>query len=461
MPSFRPHVQLVLLPVVVLWMTSARGQERISLSEAVQLALKNNPQLQLEEAKVAESEATRKSIRGLYGPKLMVEGNIMVWDSELPFEMDMPEMDFDQLEAKCPGISLMQPTLPCFADMFNLGNIRDQITGQLNVTLAQPLTPLLPIHNGYLATKHMAEASALDQRSKRAEVAFEVSQAYLQLMQAQKFAEVAKTGVDQVAAHLKRARHYYTAGMIGKQDVLKAQLEHARAKEGVIKTRYSISLARSAVALQLGLPLDRQIVPTEEVVDPPQPFSLSLEECIRRAEEQRSELKSMQHKQQAARAGERRAMWELGPDITAVATYQHTRGQGTFFPENAFFVGGMLKWELWGWGHRYYKMKAAQKKISQAQVGARLLRDGIRIQTKKAYLDLQQSREALAVARAAIQEAAENFRIEEKRFEANANTSTDVLDAHLALTRAKLSYTTALYGYYIARAGLNRAMGQW
>ena len=64
------------------------------------------------------------------------------------------------------------------------------------------------------------------------------------------------------------------------------------------------------------------------------------------------------------------------------------------------------------------------------------------------------------MARVAITEAEENFRIEKKRFDASANTSTEVLDAQLALTRAQLSYTTSLYGYYIARAALLRAMGR-
>jgi outer membrane protein TolC len=344
---------------------------------------------------------------------------------------------------------------------FSLGNIRDQVTSQIDLTLAQPLTPLLQIHKGYQALKHMEKAQELDHQSKQAEVAYQISETYFKLLQTMQLTEVAQTGVEQVSAHLKRAEHFYVAGLIGKQDVLKAKLELARAQERVIKARYGTSLVTSALALHMGLSPDAEIEPTEKVTDPPAPFAPSLEECIQRATKQRPELKSVAQKQEAAQAGKQRALWDMIPSISAVASYQHQEGMGALSPKNAFFVGGILEWDIWDWGKKYYGMRAEQQKVQQAQLGERMLRDGVHIQAKKAFLELEQAKEALNVARAAIVEAEENFRIEQRRFDANANTSTDVLDAQLALTRAKLTNTTSLYDYYIARAALLRAMGEW
>jgi len=449
---------------------------RLSLSDAIRMAMKRNPELALEEAKVEEAEATRKSTRGLYGPRLMMEGNLLVWDSPLAFELNLPDASQTDLNAALGQLNLTpQETgtlmkysdllglfpklMPLFFD-FDLGNIRDQVTAQLSFTLAQPLTPLLQIHNGYRATSNVVQAVRLEHKGKAQEVAHKVSKTYFQLMQARQLAEVAQTGVDQVEAHLKQARHFYVAGLIGKQEVLKAQLELARAKERVIKARTGVSLASSALALLLGLDLDQEFTLTEQVVDPPKSFPRRLRQCLEQALRQRTEIKAMQRRQQAAEHGRKSAMWDMLPQISAVATYQHTQGQGTFSPENSFFAGGVLKWDLWDWGNKYYAARAALHRRRQAELGQRLLREGVQLQTKQAFLELRQSEEALTVGRVAITEAEENFRIEKRRFEANANTSTDVLDAQLALTRAKLSYTTALYGYYIARASLLHAMGQ-
>lgn len=466
------RTQLLIVVTVLLASPTARAERRLTLEQAVDLALKQNPELRLVQARVDEAASSRKSARGLWGPQLRVEGNVFVWDSALKFDLGLPDTSdpnaLDDILARFPedqrqqaGLTLMKYSdlFGVMVPLFDLGNIRDQVTAQVTVTLAQPLTQLLQVNAGHTATQRLEQAAMLDQAGKRAHVAAEVRKAYLQLMQASRFEKIARTGVAQVEAHLKQARHFHAAGLIGKQDVLKAQLELARARERVIKARYGVSLARSALARHLGLSLDARVVPTEKVADPPPAFGNSLRQCVRTALEQRTDLKATRKRHEAAEAGRSRAKWALLPELTAAANYQFTEGQGTFFPRNAFFVGGILTWEVWDWGKKYYEMQAAGHKARQAELGQRLLRDGIQLQTKKAYLDLKQSEEALEVARTAITEARENYRIETKRYEANAATTTDVLDAQLALTRAELTYTTSLYGHYIARAELKRAMG--
>lgn len=445
--------------IILVFPTPLFAERSLSLTQAIQLAIQNNPELRLEEAKVNEAELRQKSTRGLYGPRLAVEGNVLVWDSALAFKLGgMPPLEsFTQDEQNI--VNKYGDLFQILPKIFDFGNLRDQVTAQFQVSLAQPLTPLLQIHQGYQATKNLTEAAAWDSLGKRVEVLGSVKDNYLRLMQAQRFVEVAQTGVEQVSQHVKRAQQFNMAGLIGKQEVLKAQVELARAKERLINAKYGVSLASSALALQIGLPGESRIVPNEKVTDPPPPLPQALSNWIQKALNNRSELKSITNKQQAAVADHKRSQWDMIPQISAVATYQHTQGQGVFSPPHAAFAGGVLKWDVWDWGNKYYAARTAAAKVQQAEMGKRILHDAIMIQTKQAYLELRQSEEALIVARAAIKEAEENFRIEQRRFEANANTTTDVLDAQLALTRAQLSYTTALYGYYIARNGLHRAIG--
>jgi outer membrane protein TolC len=454
---------LPLLALLVLCPGAARAERKLSLAEATRLALAQNPELRLEDAKVTEAEARQKSTGSNWGPKLLLDANLLVWNDSQKFELAMPTMEDIATKLKPTDLATLvkySDLLALMPYLFDLGNIREQVTAQIQLTLAQPLTPLLQVREGHKATRMLTEATTLDRQTKREEIVYKVKEGYLKLMQVQRLAEVAQTGVDQVSEHLKRARQFQAAGLIGKQEVLKAQVELARARERVIKARYGISLSSSALGMLLGLPLEERIVPTEKVVDPPPSRSGELGALMRQAGEQRAELKSMEKKREAALADEKRTRYDLVPQLSAIATYQHTEGQGTLMPKNSFFFGGILKWEVWDWGGKYYAAKAARARVAQAELGQRLLREGVALQTKKAFLDLEQSREELEVARTVIAEAEEAYRIEQKRFAANANTSTDVLDAQLSLTRANLSYTTALYGYYIARAALERAVGE-
>ena len=458
----------------------ARAQQKLTLAEAVKLALKQNTQIRLEKIKVAEADATRKSTRALYGPRLILDANVLVWDSEQSFDFDISSLfnvDMSKLDPTKLGLTPTElTTLLKYNDLLQLVpklltgmtggmespgmTVRDQVTAQVQVVLAQPLTPLLQIHKGYAATRHMKRAAGQNLAARRVTVAQQVTDIYLKLMQAKRFVALADTGVKQVTAHLARAKHFHKAGLIGKQQVLKAQLELARARERSIKARYGVSLATSGLAMLMGLSPMARVVPTEVVQDPPPPQGKSLTQCIATGLVSRGELKALASTHKAAVAGKDAARWGMLPQLSMMATYQHNWGQDTFMPTDVFFAGGMLRWEMWDWGQKYYSMKAAGLRARQAELGMRLLRDGVIMQIKKSYLDLKQADEALKVSRKAIKEAEENFRIEQRRFESNANTSTEVLDAQLALIRTQLTYTSSLYSHYMARASLKAAMGQ-
>lgn len=476
--ALRAPLRWALVALLVLTTTPAAAR-KLTLKQAVDLALTQNHQLQMEQSKVAEADAQRKSTRGLFGPSVTVDGNILVWDSPLAFDLGLPSFDLASMQdpAKLAELVAQYGLTPAelaalganqdllsglfkFFD-FDLDNIRDQVTGEIGVTVAQPLTPLLQIYSGYKAQKSMAQSARLDAETKRLDVVFEVTRGYLQLKQAQRFVTIAGSGVEQVEAHLAQAEQYQQAGLIGTQEVLKAKLELARAKQGVIQARTGVSLASAALALHLGLSPRETIEPVEQLKDPPAPMADTLEACIDAALGQNVELRALEAKTAAAQAGKDAATWETFlPQISAVANYKHTEGQGTLMPKDAFFVGGILSWNVWSWGNKYYAMEAARAKVKQAEQGKKLLRNGVVLKVQKAFLELRQAEASLAVSRAAIAEAEENLRIEKKRFESQAATSTDVLDARLALTRAEASHATALYGYYVSAAELRRAMGR-
>jgi outer membrane protein TolC len=238
-----PLLAFSLMSLSLIFSPPAHADRRLSLRQAAALAVAENPELRLEDAKILEARARQKSTRGLYGPKLMADVSLLVWDSALTFKFDTSTLasGFEPSSLSKLGLtSAEMATLSKYSDVlalapkllsnFDLGNIRDQLTFQMQLILAQPLTPLLQIHEGYKATEHLTASTILDKASKQSEVVNKVAEIYLQLMQAQRLVEVAQTGVDQVSEHVKRARQFLNAGLIGRQDVLKAQVQLARAR---------------------------------------------------------------------------------------------------------------------------------------------------------------------------------------------------------------------------------------
>jgi len=79
---------------------------------------------------------------------------------------------------------------------------------------------------------------------------------------------------------------------------------------------------------------------------------------------------------------------------------------------------------------------------------------------RQRWLDLASSRAAVAAALDAVNAAAEARRVVGERFASGVATSTDVLDAQVALLQAELDRTQALASVKLAEARLNRALGR-
>jgi outer membrane protein TolC len=59
-----------------------------------------------------------------------------------------------------------------------------------------------------------------------------------------------------------------------------------------------------------------------------------------------------------------------------------------------------------------------------------------------------------------VKAAEENLRVSEERYRAQVTTSTEVLDAQTQLTQARINYFGALYDHHLAKARLQRAVGE-
>ncbi len=414
----------------------------LTLDEAVTLALSHSRAIQKAQAQVAELDATRKSTRGAFLPTLKVNANVFVWDSELPFDLG----DLGKILA-----NFIPPGTPAMS----FGNIRDQVTSTISVTLAQPLTPLWQISKGYSAIKHGKRAAQEMVKKSRVDVAADTRKAYIQLKQAQAGVKIAQSAVAQVQAQLKVAKAFFDAGVLEKKEVLKAEVGLARARGALVQTRAGFQLAQAALALKLGLGPDDPIDARERFGEP-SPQTKTFGQYLQEALTQRPMLAAVKAQQASAHAQTSAAKGALIPTIVALATYQHSEGQGFIMPKNAFFAGGTLSWSF-DWGKDYYKLAAAKSKVRQTELDEKRLKDGIFLQVKQAFLALQTARQQLVIARAAITQAQEAFRIEESKFKQASATTTDVLNAQLALNSARLTEINALFGFHIARSELARA----
>ncbi len=400
-----------------------------SLAEAIAIALRQNPDALTGEAQVREAEGARTTSRGGLLPRVHVDANAQVYDS--PFALPFGTASF---------------------------SIRDQFTWVFSPSLIQPLTALWALYDRYQIASYGVDVAALKQRVARRELAFQVSEAYYRLLEAGRLAQVADTSVTQLEAQQKQAQSLFDNGVIGKNDLLRAGLALASARQRAIQSHGNVTLARSQLDVAMGNPPDAPFEPAPVGSEPPSVPDASVAAAEARAVAQRLELGVLDRSIAQADRGVAAAQKHYLPDISAVANYTHLGGQ-PFAKENSEYVGLFASWDVWDWGTTAGSVTVASARLDEARLARKKVEDQVRLEARSAFVNAETARQALGVARTAVEQAEENYRIVSKKFEANAATSFDMVDAESLLTQARAQVETALYDYLIARAALERATG--
>lgn len=434
---------LLLLPVMAGAQTPS-----VSLDEAMRRADTNNPQVGMAEWAVIAARARKWQAMSYYGPTLSLDANHLWWDEEIavslagdePLDCTAIPPPFDVI---CIGMG--EPLV-----------VREQQTQSITLMVVQPLTGLLPISQGHMATDHLQKAAELDEEAKRTELAVQVVEAYFGALSAERMEEVASTVVANLESHELRASAFHDAGLVQKNELLQIRVALANAKLGHRRALDGRDLARGLLAMLIGA--DSDTVAPEDIA----------EEAIRAPAKEpesavqgdpRPDVAAMEHRVEAAKAGKRAKALELGPNIAAIAAWQRTEGMGSFSAPETTYVGLTASWQLWGWGRKHWALREATATARQAKLGLQTMSDAIPIEVKQSWDSVLASWQAYEVAQATDEQAQENHRIVSARFDSQLMTATDLLDAESLLAQARMSRLTARYDYLTAVARWQRATG--
>lgn len=420
--------------VSLCWSAAASADElvaprRMSLADCVAAALRNNPDVKTAGEEHDVATARRWEAGGNFGPRVHLDANLQEWDSK--FTINFGGTPF---------------------------TVRDQFTWTFSASAIQPLTGLFAIYEQYHMGDLGVDVADIRKRATQRDVGFRVIEGYYRLLQSERLAEVAVTSVDQLQAQLKLANSFHDTGVVSKDDVLRAELALASAKQRVIQSRAQVTLARSRLATLMGLSPSTEIDAVPLAGEPDTSLGASLESAEAKALSDRVEVKEIASHLAESRSGVRLAWLKLAPQVNLVANYTHTVGS-PFQQPDAEFIGGTLSWDVWDWGANIAGIKEANAKERQAQDARQKLEDQVRLEVREAFLNVGSAKEGLEVAKAAVSSAEEHYRLVLKRYEANTTTSFDVVDAESLLTQARAQLQTSTYDYLVARAALKRATG--
>ncbi|MDO9527987.1 MAG: TolC family protein [Syntrophales bacterium] len=306
------------------------------------------------------------------------------------------------------------------------------------------------------------DISRMEEKATILNIIQEVKEAYFNILKTERIMGVARQSVEQLKMHRDVAKNFYDVGIIPKNDLLYAEVELANGNQFLVRAENRVELARAKfnTVLRRGINAPVKI---EDILCY-KPFQKDAADCVKIALENRPEIKVYSMKVEQAEKQVKMTKSGFLPSLDLVGNYSRfgddpdMKGSQYEDQEN-WHIMAVANWDIWEWGRTKHKVDSDLSRKNQAADELVAIEDRIALDVKSYYLFLKEAEKHIFVAKKTIEQAEENFRINEERYKERVATSTDVIDAQTLLTRAKSDYYNALSNYNIALARLERSMG--
>jgi len=301
---------------------------------------------------------------------------------------------------------------------------------------------------------------ALDERakSKQREVALSAVKAYLGAVLAKRVEIVSEEAFQTVSQHVKQAESLYKQGLIPKYELMRAQTELANQDRRSLDAKNQANLALAFFQDVIGTPDEEPPTLTTEL-DGSKEMKLEYEQAAATALEASTDMKALQARDRIYANGIKSAKSERLPVVAFVASADlRDEDLSILTPESYFGIFAKLPIIDGGVSHAKVTQQIAQRERNKTDITR--LRNGIKLEMRKNYLDLMSAKKALEAADKAVELATESRRLAVRRFEVGEGTSIEVTDAILALSIAETNREQARYQYDSAYYSLKKALGQ-
>jgi outer membrane protein len=405
---------------------------RLTLRDAVALALKQNPQVQIAGLQTAQSIQSQRIARADLLPQAQLNTSVAVTRANIETAFGRP----------FPGFS---EHIGPF-EIFNAGT-----------QFGAPLLDLT-LWNRWQASKQATSAARADQLTVREQITLLTVSQYLGALRAAAEVRSAESRVSLAQALFDQAGDMQKSGAGTGIDTLRANVELQNEKQRLLSAQTDQQVAIFGLARLLNLDPRQQIEISDELSFFQTP-EVAIEESLDSAYKTRPELAQLEASLREAQATKRASFDERLPAIRGGGAWNY---QGlsinTGIPVYQYQVGMIIP--LFTGGRIRAETSRADLEIQKIERRRDDLRNEIALEVKTALAQLDSARHQVEVANLGVQLAQEEVTQARDRFVAGVVNNIEVIQAQDALSRANDNQIAALYQYNQSRADLARAIGQ-
>lgn len=406
--------------------TYAQEKKSLTLTEAIELSIKNSKELKISVAKIDEAVAAVKEAMEKRLPDVSIAGSYL----------RIITGTFD-LKTKTSGSS----------SGAGLPTVNDAVYGMLNTSI--------PVYNGgktkygIESSKFLAQAASLDAENNRDEVIQNTIEAFANLFKAKSAVDLVKENLLQSQQRTKDFSDLEKNGLLPRNDLLKAELQSSNIELNLLDAENNLQLSNINMDLMLGLPATTEIV-LDTTGNEKKNDSRTLEDYLQVAMKNRKDLSALDYRKKAAEAGVKIAHGDMYPSLKLTGGYIEADIPKFLSITNAMNAGIGISYNIGSLWKTKAKEQQAAARLKQLVITESMADDNIQLEVSKSYLTLLSSRKKIEVYAKAVEQAEENYRIVKNKFDNSLATATDLLEADVAQFQARLSYTLSRADAFVA-----------
>ena len=421
-------ISVLLLLITVFSVSAAAEETEISLTEAAEILLENNRQLQNSRQNIIKAEKDLDlSGRGYY-PTANLQS------SYTKMESGQMTIDFQEFLVTGPNPDGSLPMTETADENY-----------RTSLSLNQPLYLGGRVRIGKDISELGLEMSRIEYQKQLDQSLFNLVQSYYGVLQAQGMVEIRQNALEVVNEHLRIVKVNNEAGTSLRQDLLQTQIEQRKAEEDLIAAENQLQIARKRLAQLLGDSSQNYAVSTP--AKNPEPET-ELEKLINIALENRAELKSLNINQKMLQKQKELEGNPYRPQISLNGSY-NWQGSELDFSEGSWNITLSGSIPLYDGGKANLNEEKKEIEAANLQNSKIDLEESIRIEIEDTLLSLKHSEEMINLEQLSLENAEENLELTNKSYQAGIGTNIDVINAQTSYKQAQISLLQAEYDYEI------------
>ena len=324
------------------------------------------------------------------------------------------------------------------ASDFNPALLNDPAKTQNFATKIEVLQPLINVDGLYQrqAAKSKMEAFQLQTERTKEYLELEVNKAFMQLQLGYKAVTVLEKANTTAEANLKLIDNYFKQGILQKTDLLSVQV---RVNEIKNQLQYAKSNVQNA-SDYLGFLLDEET--TNKVYKPLEELEnvIVIEKISTSLSNNRKDILAMDKTSEAYSKMLRSSKMNFLPRLNAFGSYELY--DDTLFGTNAkgYLVGAQLSWNVFDGYKSIGKMEKAKADFQKSEMENQQYKAQSQLELNKANRQLKDAENKVSLAKLALEQSQEAYRIRNNRFTQGLEKTTDLLQSETQMSQKELEF---------------------